>query len=403
MLKINVNEGSLQNYVNDKGADSIRFRNQSDNFNSNTIQAVKDWFKFRDLVKNRGKKYGILSQLDPEYKRLLDNRKQDDDKTISDRLAYLDKNGFYVTEFVTYVDINGVKSQCMVRFNDHIQAYRTSENKNQNIHCFVNFILDEKERVVKNRPSRNNVISIYCRISTDNEEEVDNLVMLRNEMYNNGKRTISYNELLQLFKRVSIDASINGAIYQNISVSEAQTVLKQEVERDEKENQLKQQEVENERLLKQQRKEELKASKVTNIYYAEIKEKTKEEIIGKTKYDVFEYNGVKYASNDGLKTAYRIKSKGGVSKSENDKVNIIRVNAMDNYKDVIKIDGKDYYLFVYDQKEWVTPDLITAYELVNGKITNQTLPIKEMKQRKRNIIKLTESQFRLVEKLYLMF
>lgn len=402
MLKINVNEGSLQNYVNDKGADSIRFRNQSDNFNRNTIQAVKDWFKFRDLVKNRGKKYGILSQLDPEYKRLLDNRKQDDDKTISDRLAYLDKNGFYVTEFVTYVDINGVKSQCMVRFNDHIQAYRTSENKNQNIHCFVNFILDEKERVVKNRPSRNNVISIYCRISTDNEEEVDNLVMLRDEMYNNGKRTISYNELLHLFKMVSIDASINGTIYQNISVSEAQTVLKQEVERDEKENQLKQQEVENERLLKQQRKEELKASKVTNIYYAEIKGKTKKEIIGKNEYDVFEYNGVRYASNDGLKTAYRIKSKGGVSKSENDKVNIIRVNAMDNCKDVIKIDGKDYYLFVYDQKEWVTPDLITAYELVNGKITNQTLPIKEMKQRKRNIIKLTESQFRLVEKLYLM-
>lgn len=392
----------MQNYVNDKGADSIRFRNQSDNFNRNTIQAVKDWFKFRDLVKNRGKKYGILSQLDPEYKRLLDNRKQDDDKTISDRLAYLDKNGFYVTEFVTYVDINGVKSQCMVRFNDHIQAYRTSENKNQNIHCFVNFILDEKERVVKNMPSRNNVISIYCRISTDNEEEVDNLVMLRNEIYNNGKRTISYNELLHLFKMVSIDASINGTIYQNISVSEAQTVLKQEVERDEKENQLKQQELENERLLKQQRKEELKASKVTNIYYAEIKGKTKKEIIGKNEYDVFEYNGVRYASNDGLKTAYRIKSKGGVSKSENDKVNIIRVNAMDNCKDVIKIDGKDYYLFVYDQKEWVTPDLITAYELVNGKITNQTLPIKEMKQRKRNIIKLTETQFRLVEKLYLM-
>ena len=203
------------------------------------------------------------------------------------------------------------------------------------------------------------------------------------------------NDLENLLGNITVNASIEGKIIMNATTQEVNSVLEPIADN-----------IEREKLLLQRQKEEAKATKLTSVKYEDIVNNVATEVINKQQYKTFLINGVKYASNDGLKTAYRVKSKGGVSKSQDEKIDIVRkptikkAEYQNNITDIKDIKGEQWYVFDYNGEEYATNDDKIAYKIKNGEVTNQTLMIEALK-RKRKLIKLTEQQYKMVRKLFL--
>lgn len=376
------------------------FRDENDSLVRQPINTCKEWNMFMRFLRKRGKKYIIISQFDPYFKTLEKNRLSESPEEAYKRSRYLAKNGFYLTNIRTFFIINGVKIPCLVRIDDHTMNFRNTENNNPEYQCFICILLDDKGRLFDNKGSKKDIVTFESRLISKSIEDVDKVANFFNLIYSKKQNSFTFDDLRSLLGNVTANTSINGEVNLNVDEQQWKAVLDNVVN-----------DINKERIAAQKEKEAMKLEKeknkipiITSVKYDDIKNSIKTEDIFKKTYQTFIYNGVKYASSDGLKTAYKVKTNGSVSKAE--KVDIIRnptikkADYKNNLIDFKNIDGKEWMLFDYNGDEYVTQDEKTAYKLENGKITNQTILI-EKKQRRRKLIKLTEDQYRLVRQLFL--
>lgn len=390
---IKITEDSYSSYK-DKDVDAQHFyyRDKDDVIQQGNVESMERWQAFQNKLKERGKKYRLISDADPLYKDLLKNKNLSTSEEARQRARYLAKNGCYLNNVRTYFDYNGIRIPCLIRVDDHIVDFHNAENKNSDIHCFICVILDDKGRKLENNPSNGDIVSIESYLNTNEEQDISKYYNFINLIESRKKTVFNIEDLKILLGNVTLNASIDGEIIMNANLQHLQAVLDPIAD-----------DIQREALLKQKHKEEVQSSKITSVNYEDIKDQVTKEEIFKKPYLTFVINGVKYASNDDLHTAYRVKSKGGVSKSAEEKIDIIHptVVKVDDYTDAKEIDDKIWYLFNYDGDEYATDDGDIAYKIENGRLTDQTAEIKEMRKRKGRLIKLTETQYRMVKKLFL--
>lgn len=390
---IKITEDSYSRYIDkDIDAELFKYRDENDVLQPGSVGSLKDWQTFQNKLKERGKKYRLISDADPLYKDLLKNKKLSTSEEARERARYLAKNGCYLNNVRTYFDYNGTKIPCLIRVDDHIIDFHNAEYHNPEFHCFICVILDDKGRKLENNPSNGDILSIESYLNTNEEQDISKYYNFINLINSRKKTVFNIEDLKSLLGNVSLNASIGGEIIMNANSQHLQTVLEPIAD-----------DMQREALLKQRHKEEVQSSKITSVNYEDIKDQVTKEEIFKKPYLTFVINGVKYASNDDLHTAYRVKSKGGVSKSAEEKIDIIHptVVKVDDYTDGKEIDDKIWYLFNYNGDEYATDDGKIAYKIENGRLTDQTAVIKEMRKRKGRLIKLTETQYRMVKKLFL--
>lgn len=392
---IRITEGSYSSFK-DKATDSqiFKYRDVNDRLCQGNVDSLKDWNVFQNKLKERGLKYRLISSVDQTYKDLLKNKTLKSPQEAYQRSVYLAKNGCYLKNVRTYFDLRGVKIPCLIRVDDHMIDFSVSEKNNVGFQCYICLILDDKGRKLKNHPSDTDIVVFESRLSTSNKEDIQKFENFANLVESHKKTTFNMNDLENLLGNITVNASIEGKIIMNATTQEVNSVLEPIADN-----------IEREKLLLQRQKEEAKATKLTSVKYEDIVNNVATEVINKQQYQTFVIDGIKYASNDGLKTAYRVKSKGGVSKSQDEKIDIIRkpiikkAEYQNNMTDIKDIKGEPWYVFDYNGDEYATNDDKIAYKIENGELTNQTLMIEAL--RKRKLIKLTEQQYKMVRNLFL--
>lgn len=394
---IKITEGSYTNFKDEK-TDSQHFyyKDENDVRQQGNVASLKNWRTFEQKFKERGLKYRLISSVDQDYKELLKNKNSVSPEEAYKRSVYLAKNGTYIKNVRTYFDVNGTKIPCLIRVDDHTNDFSINETNNVGFQCYISIILDDKGRRLKNNPSKTDIVVFESRLYTSNEDDIVKFENFANLVESHKKTTFNANDLENLLGNITINASIGGKIIMNATTQEVNSVLEPIADN-----------IEREKLLLQRQKEEAKSAKLTSVKYEDIVNNVTTEVINKQQYQTFVVDGVKFASNDGLKTAYRVKSKGGVSKSQNEKIDIIRKPSIkkaeyqNNITDIKDIKGEQWYVFDYNGNEYATNDDKIAYKIENGELTNQTLMIEAIRRRKRKLIKLTEKQYRLVRTIFL--
>lgn len=297
---------------------------------------------------------------------MLKNKSLKSPEEAYKRSVYLAKNGTYIKNIRTYFDVNGTRIPCLIRVDDHTNDFRINEENNVGFQCYISIILDDKGRRFKNNPSKTNIVVFESRLNTSNKDDIVKFENFANLVESHKKTTFNVNDLEKLFGNVKVNASIGGKIIMNATEQEVNSVLQPIADN-----------IEREKLLVQKQKETAKETKITSVKYEDIVNNVATEVINKQQYQTFVVNGVKYASNDGLKTAYRVKSKGGVSKSQEEKIDIIRKPSIkkaeyqNNITNIKDFKGEQWYVFDYNGNEYATNDDKIAYKIENGELTTK--------------------------------
>ena len=146
---LRITEDSFNSYF-DKAHNSTHYtyRDANDKVQQNTIGSLRDWDTFLNKLKERGKKYRLISKLDPVFKQLLATKKDKSIEMARQRARYMTKNSCYLTNKRTYFTLGDIKIPCLVRIADHVIDFKTSERNNPGFQCFINIIIDEKGRIL---------------------------------------------------------------------------------------------------------------------------------------------------------------------------------------------------------------------------------------------------------------